>query len=183
MARFEAGLDIIRRLLRGELVAGTDGPYRFDAARIAPTTPEPLEVWIGASAPPAIDRAARLGDAWLADPALAPSDAADQAAQYRDRCAAHGREPGTIAIRRDIHIGADAADADRVAGAIVAGGDRGFASEATVIGGVDEVIDLLAPYAAMGYTDVIVRHLAEDHTEVLRSFERLAAVRTALAET
>ena len=182
VARFEAGLDIIRRLLRGEKVAATDGPYRFDDARIAPTPPEPVEVWIGASAPPAIDRAARLGDAWLADPSLVPSDAADQAAQYRDRCAAHGRAPGTTAIRRDIHVGADAADAERVAGAIVAGGYRGFAPEATVIGGVDEVVDKLRPYAAMGYTDVIVRHLAEDHDEVLRSFERLAAVREALAD-
>jgi hypothetical protein len=29
----------------------------------------------------------------------------------------------------------------------------------------------------MGYTDVIVRHLADDQTEVLRSLERLAQVR------
>jgi hypothetical protein len=34
----------------------------------------------------------------------------------------------------------------------------------------------------MGYTDVIVRHLANDQTEVLGSLERLASVRTALAE-
>jgi hypothetical protein len=33
----------------------------------------------------------------------------------------------------------------------------------------------------MGYTDVIVRHLSEDHAEVLRSLERLGAVRAALA--
>ncbi len=29
----------------------------------------------------------------------------------------------------------------------------------------------------VGYTDVIIRHLADDHGEVLRSFERLAEVR------
>jgi hypothetical protein len=32
----------------------------------------------------------------------------------------------------------------------------------------------------MGYTDVIVRHLAEDQSEVLESFARLARVREAL---
>ena len=32
-----------------------------------PVTPEPLEVWIGGTAEPAIDRAARLGDGWLAN--------------------------------------------------------------------------------------------------------------------
>ncbi len=34
----------------------------------------------------------------------------------------------------------------------------------------------------MGYTDVIVRHLAEDQSEVLKSFARLAGVREALHE-
>jgi hypothetical protein len=29
----------------------------------------------------------------------------------------------------------------------------------------------------MGYTDVIIRHLADDQTEVLRSYARLAEVR------
>jgi hypothetical protein len=33
----------------------------------------------------------------------------------------------------------------------------------------------------MGYTDVIVRHLAEDQSEVLASLERLASVRAALS--
>jgi alkanesulfonate monooxygenase SsuD/methylene tetrahydromethanopterin reductase-like flavin-dependent oxidoreductase (luciferase family) len=181
VTRFESGLEIIRRLLAGEKVASAKGPYRFGEARVAPVTPEPLEVWIGASAPKAIDRAARLGDGWLADPSLVPPDAAAQLDQYRERCAAHGRDPGVMAIRRDVHVGADAADADRVAGDIVRGGYRGFAPEATVVGGPDEVVDLLRPYAEMGYTDVIVRHLAEDHAEVLRSVERLATVREALA--
>jgi len=179
--RFEAGIDIIRRLLAGEEVTATDGPYELHAARVAPTTPEPLEVWIGASAPAAIDRAARLGDAWLAGPELAPEEAARQIAHYRERCEAHGRTPDVIAIRRDVHVGADATDAERVAGPVVAAGYRGFPPGATVTGGPDEVVEQLAPFAAMGYTDVIIRHLAEDHAEVLRSFERLATVREVLA--
>src|SRR4029079_13149483 len=101
----------------------------------------------------------------------------EQADQYREACAAHGREPGVIAIRRDVHVGADQGDAERGAGPIVAGGYRGFPPEATTYGGVDEVTELFGAYTAMGYTDVIVRHLAEDHAEVLKSFERLATVR------
>jgi alkanesulfonate monooxygenase SsuD/methylene tetrahydromethanopterin reductase-like flavin-dependent oxidoreductase (luciferase family) len=169
--RFEAALDTIRRLLAGEEV---------DGARVAPCPPEPLEVWIGAAAPAAIDRAARLGDAWLAGPELVPEDAAEQIGQYRERCDAHGRTPTVVAIRRDIHVGADAADAERVAGPIVEAGYRGFAPGATVTGGPDEVIEQLASFAAMGYTDVIVRHLANDHPEVLKSTERLATVRDQL---
>src|SRR5262245_45898732 len=64
-SRFEQSLDILRRLWAGEEVS-SDGRWRFERARIAPRPAEPVEVWIGAAAPPAIDRAARLGDGWLA---------------------------------------------------------------------------------------------------------------------
>ena len=40
----------------------------IENARIAPVPPEPLTVWIGGSVPAAIDRAARLGDAFLVGP-------------------------------------------------------------------------------------------------------------------
>ena len=182
VARCEQGLGIIRRLLAGEKVTETEGPYQVEEARIAPIPEQPVEVWIGASAPKAIERAARLGDGWLADAGVVPDDAAAQADRYRAACAALGREPGVIAIRRDVHVGTDTVDAERIAGPIVAGGYRGFRPEACTYGGPDEVSDTLRQYAAMGYTDVIVRHLANDQTEVLGSLERLASVSTALAE-
>jgi len=181
VARFEQCLDIIRRLLAGEEVTAHDGPYRLTGARVAPVPPEPLEVWIGASAPKAIDRAARLGDGWLANADAVPGEAAAQADEYRSACAAHRRDPGVIAIRRDVHVGADSVDAARVAQPIVDAGYRGFRPQAVTYGSVEEVTDRFRAFARMGYTDVIVRHLAEDQAEVLRSLERLAAVREALA--
>ena len=87
-----------------------------------------------------------------------------------------------MAIRRDIHVGADAADAERVAGPVVAAGYRGFDPSACTYGGVEQVAERLGAYAAMGYTDVIVRHLAEDQGEVLASYARLAQVRQALLD-
>src|SRR6202020_507407 len=56
---FEQALDIVRRLLAGETVSSS-GRFRIAEARLALRPVEPVEVWIGASAPPAIDRAARL---------------------------------------------------------------------------------------------------------------------------
>ena len=44
-----------------------------------------------------------------------------------------------------------------------------------------EVIEALRPFGAMGYTDVIVRHLVDDQPKVLGSMARLAEVRQALA--
>jgi len=179
-ARFEQALDVIRRLLRGDEVTTTDGPYRVQAARVAPLPPEPLEVWIGATAPVAIDRAARLGDGWMANADVVPEEAAEQAGEYRARCVAHGRDPGVVAIRRDLHVGADHDDAERVAGPVVRSGYRGFPPDACTYGSVEEVTERLGAYATTGYTDVIVRHLSEDHAEVLGSLERLGAVREAL---
>ena len=182
LARFEAGLDIVRRLLAGEEVTTTDGPYALDRVRIAPLPAEPIEVWIGASAPPAIARAARMGDGWLANAHVVPDEAARQADEFRARCADLGRVPGTVAIRRDVHVGRDAEDAARVARPVIDAGYRGFAPEACVFGSVDQVVDLLHGYADQGYTDVIVRHLVDDQREVLDSLARLGAVRAALID-
>jgi alkanesulfonate monooxygenase SsuD/methylene tetrahydromethanopterin reductase-like flavin-dependent oxidoreductase (luciferase family) len=180
-ARFEAGLDIVRRLLAGEAVTA-DRPYPLDGVRVSPVPPEPVEVWIGGTAPPAVDRAARLGDGFLADAHLTPGQAGAMLDRYWEGCAAHGRTPTAVAIRRDIHVGADDADAERVAGPVVAGGYRGFDPSACTYGGVETVATRFREYAQMGYTDVIVRHLAEDHDEVLKSYERLAEVRDLVAD-
>jgi len=179
-SRFEAALDIIRRLLAGETV-DTDGPYGRVQARIAPVPAEPVAVWIGASADKAVDRAARLGDGYLVGPEATPAEVAQLVALYRERCAAHGRAAGTIGVRRDVHVGADEADAERVAGPIVRGGYRGFSADAPVWGSVASVADALAPMRELGVTDVIVRHLVDDQREVLGSIERLAEVRRLIA--
>ncbi len=180
-SHFEAGLDIVRRLLAGETVSA-DGPYRVREARISPVPPEPVELWIGGTAPRAVDRAARLGDGFLADAGLTPTQAREILDRYRARCDTHGRTPTATAIRRDLHVGADDADAERVAAPVVAGGYRGFDPSACTYGGPETVAAAVREYAEMGYTDVIVRHLAEDQGEVLESYERLAEVRRLVAE-
>ena len=177
---FEAGLEIVRRLLAGETVT-TQEPHRVREARVSPVPPDPVEVWIGGTAAAAVDRAARLGDGFLADAHLTPDQAQAVIEVYRERCAAHGRAPTAVAIRRDIHVGADPADAERVAGPIVAGGYRGFDPSACTYGSAQQVTERLGTYAEMGYTDVVVRHLAEDQSEVLASFARLGEVRAALS--
>ncbi len=178
-SRFEEALDVIRRLLAGEEVE-SDGRYRFRRARISPVTPEPLEVWIGASAPPAIDRAARLGEGWIASPHLTVVEAESQIALYRERCEAHGRSVGVTAIRRDVFVGADEAEVEAVRGEAVGSGHRGFPEEALVIGTVADVSERLLSLAELGYSDVLVRNLARDPGRALESTARLSEVRAAL---
>jgi alkanesulfonate monooxygenase SsuD/methylene tetrahydromethanopterin reductase-like flavin-dependent oxidoreductase (luciferase family) len=148
---------------------------------VSPRPAEPVEFWIGATAEPAIDRAARVGEAWLASPGLTPKQASALITYYRERCRAHGRTPSAIAIRRDIYVGESDAEADAVAGTRVRAGYRGFSPDAPVYGSVDRVAAQFRALGAMGYTDVIVRHLVDDQAQVLASYARLADVRKAVA--
>ena len=179
---FEESFDLVQRLLRGETVSAS-GRFRLERARVALRPAEPVEYWIGASADVAIDRAARIADGWLASPGQTPEMARRQAELYRERCAKHGRSPAAVAIRRDIFVGATPEAAEAVAGPIVKRGYRGFDPAALVWGSVEQVTEKFRALAAMGYTDVIVRHLTDEQADVLGSLERLAAVREALRST
>jgi alkanesulfonate monooxygenase SsuD/methylene tetrahydromethanopterin reductase-like flavin-dependent oxidoreductase (luciferase family) len=177
-SRFETALEAIRRLWAGEEVDVE--PLGVRGARLGLLPPEPVEVWIGGHAPRAVDRAARLGDAWLGGPDPTVTRAAELATLYLERCEAHGRRPTVVAIRRDIHVGADSGDARRVAEPVLAAGYRGFDPAATVYGSPEEVAQQFRELGELGYTEVVVRHLAGEQRDVLASFERLATVRALL---
>src|SRR5262249_40561640 len=49
-----------------------------------------------------------------------------------------------------------------------------------LVGGPHEIAEVLAGFAADGYTDVLLRHFLDDHAEVLASMERLHEVRALL---
>ena len=177
---FEESFSIVQRLLRGETVSSS-GRFTVRDARLALRPAENVEYWIGASAQPAIDRAARLADGFLASPSLTLDEARDQAAFYLERCKVHGRTPKAVAIRRDIYVGESAAEAEQVKSAILTTGYRGIPAPALVAGSVESVTQQFAQLAALGYTDVIVRHLTNDQPKVLASLARLRTVREALA--
>lgn len=176
---FEQALDIVRRLLAGETVSAS-GRFRFTNANVALRPPEPVDVWIGASAAPAIDRAARLADGWIASPSLTFDEARAQANYYRERCAHHGKPPGAIVLRRDIYVGESASDAAAVQRQALAHGYRGIPPEALLAGSVEEVIERFRSFAEIGYTEILIRHLINDQGKVIGSLQRLAAVQAAL---
>src|SRR6185312_9829466 len=173
---FEEALDIVRRLLAGETMSSARR-FRITEASLALRPPEPVEVWIGASAPPAIDRAARLAEGWIASPGLTFEEARAQADLYRERCAAYGKDPGAVVLRRDIYVGASSAEAQAVLQDALSRGYRGIAADALIAASVDEVAEQFRAFAEIGYTEISVRHLTNDQLDVLGSLERLAEVR------
>ena len=65
---YERSIGIVRALLRGETVSD-DGHYRLREARLRPPPTRPdLPVWLGALEDVGVERAARLGDAWIMPP-------------------------------------------------------------------------------------------------------------------
>lgn len=181
VAMFEQSLQIMRALWAGETV--THEPFwNLHEARIAPVPPQPVEVWVGAVAPAAINRTARLADGWLAQPGMGLTAARDLANQYRQACAEYDTQPRAVAIRRDIFIGATSQEARKVKAHYVSRGYRGFAEDALLAGSVQEVADTLHDFATAGYTDVTVRNMSSDQSEALATIERLAEVRDLLRD-
>jgi alkanesulfonate monooxygenase SsuD/methylene tetrahydromethanopterin reductase-like flavin-dependent oxidoreductase (luciferase family) len=177
---FEEALDIVRRLLAGETVSASRR-FRIAEARLALRPAEPVDVWIGASAAPAIDRAARLAEGWIASPSLTRDEARTQADLYRERCAAYGKETGAVVLRRDVYVGESSSEAQTVLRQALSRSYRGMPAEALIAGSVEEVAEQFRNFEEIGYTDILVRHLTNDQPKVLGSLQRLAAVHAALA--
>lgn len=172
---FEDALSIMKALWAGETVSH-DRFWPIVDAKISPVPAEQVEVWVGAVAPAAINRTARVADGWLGQPGVSLSEASKLANQYRQACAEHGTNPTAVAIRRDIFVGATSQEAKSVKEHYVAKGYRGFAEDALMSGSVAEVAEQLQAFSDAGFTDVIVRNMSSDQSQALATIERLAEV-------
>ena len=170
----EESLDIVRRLLNGETVS-SEGRFRITDAHIAPIPPEPVEVWLSGTMSTSIDRAARLGDAWLGDPWDGLDGLAAQAAEFHERAQIHHRTPTALAVRRNIFVGKTDEDAARVVEPMLANLRGGPSS--ILYGSPETVAKQVKSLADLGFTDIIARSLVDDQRLTLESIERMAEVR------
>ena len=173
---FEDSLDIMQRLWAGETVSH-ERFWNIKNAKIAPLPAQKIEVWVGSSAPAALNRTAQLAEGWLAQPGLSLQSATDQLNQYRQACAEHNREPTAVAVRRDIFVGGTSQEAEDFRRNAVAKGYRGFAPNSMLVGSVNQVVDELAAFAEAGFTDIIIRNMSSNQSEALASIERMAQVK------
>lgn len=179
VAMFEDSLIIMRRLWAGETV-NHDRFWGLNNARIAPLPAQDIEVWIGATAPAAINRTARLAEGWLGTPSSTPRQAKEQLNQYRQACAEHQRKPSAVALRRDIFIGDSVRQAEEFRSHAVAKGYRGFPEDALICGDISQVATQFAELFEAGFTDIIVRNMASDQGQALGTIEALSDVKRQL---
>lgn len=180
--RLEATILAVQALLHGQRV--DDGQLGLRGAAIAPLPPREVEWWIGAHSEVALDRAARLGDGWYADAGLDAELARVEMTGYLAACERHGREPGRTALRKDVFIADDEDRATSVGQALLDGGYRGgMPSGAVAFGTAQQVAEQLAPFAEIGFSDIIIRTMTPvDQTEAVRSIELAGDVARLLAD-
>jgi alkanesulfonate monooxygenase SsuD/methylene tetrahydromethanopterin reductase-like flavin-dependent oxidoreductase (luciferase family) len=182
VARFESSLDVVTRLLAGEPLDGVETPWGPVSGSISPVPPEPVEVWIGGDVPAALDRAARLGDAWYAGPQTTDAELVNRLGDYRARLAEHGRDAAGHPVRFDVFVGADEEEVEQVVEPVLAAGYRGgMPRDALIFGTVEQVAERFAALEAIGFTQVVTRQLSPDQGAAVASTARLHDVRSLLA--
>lgn len=171
-SRMEEHLTIVRRLLAGETVSFAGRYHTLKDVSFNPVPPEPVAIWIAASARPAVERAGAMGDAWLAAPGVAGEELTTSADIYRQAAARAGRAP-VLAIRRDVYVGESDAEAEAAVEPVLSRGGRGFPREALIIGGPERVTEELRALHEQGFTHVLIRHIVPHQALVLASYRRL----------
>jgi len=174
----DEGIAVVGALLRGE--AADSEAWGISGARVAPLPPHGVEWWVGAGAPVALERAARVGDCWYANADLTAARAAEAMAVYREACADHGRRPTRIPIRKDVFIAESAAEAEGVGDALMSAGYRGFERGAVAYGDPQGVAEQLAVFGQIGFTDVVIRIMPAPLDATIRSVELAGEVRSLL---
>lgn len=182
--RLEEGVELIRRLLTERSVTHEGEFYAVEELTVTPRPiQESVPIWIGGMADPALQRAARLGDAWSISPFESPAELAEKADTYRDALVEQGRsyEDVYVPLRREAYVAEDDETAWEEAGEalfkehgevygdiaetadIEAGDDaveelRAFASDRFLVGSPETVIDQLERfYDAIEMDEVLVR--------------------------
>ena len=110
-SRFVQAVEVIRRLWTEDRVTHHGRHFHLDDIGLSarPRNPEGCPIWIGGAVPPAVERAAALGDAWLASFTTDPDVMRDLFTVYR-RALPDGKQP-EMPMCRECFLGASEADA------------------------------------------------------------------------
>lgn len=176
VSRFVETFEIVRRLCAEDEVTYQGKHYAFEGVTISPKPlQQPLPMWIGASADPAIRRTARLADAWVISPGCTPAWVEDKLRLYREALQAQGREAqvSEVILRRDIHLSASREQARREASQLFERGYRGFDAEAMdtslIVDDPDGCIRYLEAMQRLGVTHLLFRCAMRDQAAALQT--------------
>ena len=164
---------LVRRLLDGDEVSFDGRYHRLDRVRIGPRPFAPVRIWVGGRRGAAVERAGRLGDAWVTDTRTPDAELPLELARYRRVAQEHGR-PCFAVLRRTLVLGETDAGAHAALQRLVTG-STGLAAEDVLVGSAATVTERLLDYEDQGFAMAVVDHRSRDHGEVAESLHALGA--------
>ncbi len=104
--RLREGLEVMRALWSGDDVSYEGELFRLDGVTLEP---KPVQrpgppVWFGAGAPPALRRAARLGDGWMGAGSVGSAAFVEQVGVLRAALQDEGRDPAAFPIAKRVYL-------------------------------------------------------------------------------
>jgi alkanesulfonate monooxygenase SsuD/methylene tetrahydromethanopterin reductase-like flavin-dependent oxidoreductase (luciferase family) len=180
VSRFVESFEIIRRLCAEEDVTYQGKHYAFTGVSINPKPlQQPLPMWIGASADPAIRRTAQLANAWVISPGWTPGLVEEKLQVYRSALQEYGRshQVSDVILRRDLHLAATTEAARHDAQRLFDRGYRGFGrqelQESLIVGGPQDCIRYLEHMQRLGITHVLFRCALNEPDKALQTIRLL----------
>ena len=157
--RFEEALELLDRLWEEDEVTFEGTFYEVDGVSVNPKA-DP-RICIGAGAEPAVRRAGRLGDAWVAS----PSESEDDLPEKIDWFEAEGG--GDVIVRREALALSDGERARELATEKLEAGYRGWPADAdwVLAGDAETIATDLERLAELGADEVVIRPMSDTHAE------------------
>jgi probable F420-dependent oxidoreductase len=169
-AVFDESLELLRLLVRQENVTFHGEFFSVESASVGPLPAKPLDIWLGGSAPAALQRIGRLGDGWLAS-FLSPAEAGAGRQAIEAAAAAAGRAIDDDHYGISVPVAAGPIPSDLVA----AVGSRrpGADPSALIASGWPQARRMVGEYVAAGLSKFVIRP-AETPPDLGRFVEEFA---------
>lgn len=180
VSRFTETFEIMRLLWERDEAAYSGRHYNFSGVSINPKPiSQPLPMWIGANADPAVRRAARIADAWVISPGWTPDYIKERLRFYRCALEEFGRsdEVSELVVRRDLHLARRGEAAMREAEVLYERGYRGFGEremrESLIVGDAASCIEALERLQVMGATHILFRCALDEPEQAMQTIHVL----------
>jgi alkanesulfonate monooxygenase SsuD/methylene tetrahydromethanopterin reductase-like flavin-dependent oxidoreductase (luciferase family) len=182
VSRFTEGLELMKAAWSDDERITFEG--RFRQVDDLPISPKPVQrphppIWFGGSAPKALARAVRHGDAFLGAGSSSTADFADAVGVVRRELDEQGKDPAGYTIGKRVYLCVDD-DPDRARERVLAGLRRIYGpmkgiESVPVFGTVDDVTAGLRQVVDAGAELLMLNPVGADVAEDREQMERLAA--------
>ena len=180
VSRFVETFGIMKLLWEEDDVSYSGRHYNFSGVSINPKPiSQPLPMWIGANADPAVRRAAQIADAWVISPGWTPDYIEERLRFYRGALDEFGRSDkvSELVVRRDLHLADTREEALRDAEVLYERGYRGFGEremqESLIVGDADTCIRSLERLQGMGATHILFRCALDEPEQAMQTIRIL----------